>query len=112
MTDSIKVNQSAAYAGLGTSTLTVQATGDYFISVQSTIPAGSALKQVINSNSVALATLGGDANDPTPTQPSIAVSTQSYFVAGDMITVVLSSSNSVDSVPNAVKSVINVYQTV
>lgn len=112
MATTLQINESAAVAGLGTSTYTVISAVAGFISVQvkSTIPLASALQIVINLNGSAQVTSGGAATNPTPTQQSMGAACKLQCAAGDVITVVLSSANAVDSQPNGVKSIINLYQ--
>lgn len=126
MANSVMINQAASVAGLGTTSYTVTAADAGFITVnvQSTIPhdpgsqlnsaqvspQASALQIVINQNGTPKVTVGGSAQNPTPNQPSMGAVAKLQCVAGDVITVVLSSANSADANPNAVKSTINLYQ--
>lgn len=110
MANTLHLNTSNPFAGLGTSTLTILSAGMYTFEVKTTLPLGSGVQIVINQNGSPLVTSGGVATEPTPTQPSIGASTAVNCAAADVMTVVLSSSNAVDALPNAVKSVINVYQ--
>lgn len=111
-TNSLQLNQSNPVAGLGTSTYNVLTAGVYFVEVKSTIPLASALQIVINQNGSPIVTSGGTATDPTPTQESIGAACSIQCAAADVITVVLSSANAVDGLPNAVKSIVNLYQGV
>lgn len=119
------LNSGNPVAGLGTSTYTVVAAGEYTIGVRSTIPRdpggssrssdqtfpyASALQIVINKNGSPLVTVGGASTNPTPTQPSLAASTSVLCAAADVLTVVLSSANAVDALPNSVKSTITIFQ--
>ena len=70
----------------------------------------SGLQVVVNQNGSPVLTVGGSSTNPTPTQPSIGSSVRIQCAASDTLTVVLSSSNAVDSTLNAVKGIINVYQ--
>jgi hypothetical protein len=121
--NSLQLNESTPFAGLGTSTFNVLTAGLYTVSCNSTIPfvqgtsadssstvGQSGLQIVINQNGTPVVTVGGSATNPTPTQPSIGAVARIQAAASDVLTVVLSSSNAVDSVANAVKSIINVYQ--
>lgn len=69
-------------------------------------PAISGLDIVISQNSTVLARYGS----PSPTQPLMGGSVLVSAAANDVITVVLSSLSAADNVPNAVKSIINVFQ--
>lgn len=113
-------------AGLGTFSYTVPVGGAglYTLGCQSTLPyeqgtfnnssvtpsVASALQIVLKQNASALVTIGGSAANPTPTQPAMGTSVRIQAVDGDVLSVVLSSANSIDSQPNAVKSVVNLYQ--
>ncbi len=122
--NSLQLNTSSPFSGLGTGTYNVLVAGNYKVTCQSTIPyeqgtsnlssvtpsTSSALQIVINQNGTPLVTVGGSASNPTPTQPSISAATEVQAAAGDVITVVLSSANAIDAVPNNVKSIINVFQ--
>lgn len=123
MANGLQLNTSTPFAGLGTATYTIVTTGIYTVSVKSTIPyiaagtsnnstvttGGSALQIVINQNGSPILTSGGVSTNPTPTQPSLGARISFQATAADVITVVFSSANAVDAVPNAVKSIINLY---
>jgi hypothetical protein len=113
-------------AGLGTFSYTVVTAGLYTLSCKTTLPyeqgtynnssvtpsVASAVQIVLSqtgsvSSSV---TVGGSSQNPTPTQPSIGTSIRVNAAAGDVLSAVLSSANAIDSVPNMVKSNINLYQ--
>lgn len=68
-------------------------------------PAASNLEIQVKQGSTVLATYG----NPSPTQPSMGGNVTFLAAAADVITVVLSSTSSADSLPNAVKSTINLY---
>jgi hypothetical protein len=121
--NSLQLNESTPFAGLGTSTYNVLTTGNYTVSCNSTIPfvqgtsanssstvGQSGLVITINQNGSPVVSIGGSASNPTPTQPSLGTSARIQATAGDVLTVVLTSANSVDAVANAVKSIVNVYQ--
>ena len=122
--NALQLNASTPVTGLGTQTYNVVTAGLYTCAVNFTIPyvasgssanssstAGqSGLQIVVNQNGSAVLTLGGSSTNPTPTQPLIGGSVRIQAAASDVITVVLSSSNAVDAVPNAVKGTINLYQ--
>ncbi len=119
----LNTNQSTPFAGLGTWTYTVPTTGTYTVDCQATVPneqgasgtttapqpVQSALQIVINLNGSPQVTVGGAANDPTPTQPSLGARATLQCTATDVITVVLTSSAAVDAAPNAVKGIINLF---
>lgn len=124
MTNSLQVNNSTVFAGLGTSSFTVVTAGLYTCAFTSTIPyqaagssnnssvttGGSSLQVVINQDvgggPVAKLTVGS----PSPTQPIMGGSVRLVCAAGDVITVVMSSAATADNALNAVKSIINLYQ--
>lgn len=122
--NSLQLNSSTIFAGLGTSTFTVVTAGLYTVDVASTIPhiaagsssdstataGGSALQIVINQNGSAKLTVGGAATNPTPTQPTLGGRVSLQCAAADVLTVVLTSANAVDAALNAVKTVINLFQ--
>lgn len=122
--NSLQLNNSSPFAGLGTATFNVVTAGLYTVTCQSTIPfeqgtsnsssvtpsTSSALQIVINQNGTPLVTVGGSATNPTPTQPSISASARIQAAASDVLTVVLSSANAIDAQANSVKSTINVFQ--
>lgn len=125
MATTLQLNASTPVAGLDTCTYTVLADGEFKVSCQSTIPhdAGgtslyssqtspfkSALQIVINLNGSPVVTVGGASNNPTPSQPQLAAVATIEAEATDVITVVLSSANAADKVPNAVKSIVNLFQ--
>ena len=126
MANGLQLNTSTPVTGLGTQTFTVLSSqaGAMTCAVQFTIPyeasgssansastAGqSGLQIVINQNGSPILTLGGSSSNPAPTQPSLGGSVRFLAAAADVITVVLSSANAVDAVPNAVKGIINLYQ--
>lgn len=115
-------------AGLGTFSYTVPvgAGGLYTLSCQSTIPYSqgtfnnSAATQPVDSNlQIVLSqtgsasnsvTIGGVTANPTPSQPSMGTSIRLNCAAGDVVSAVLSSTAAIDSQPNSVKSVVNLYQ--
>lgn len=110
--NTLQLNQCIQDTGLGTSTFTVVTAGEYTVAVQYTLPPASGLEIVINHNGSSVYTIGGSSTNPSATQPSIGGGIKLACAATDTITVVLSSSNAVDSLPNAVKGTINVYQTI
>lgn len=124
MAASLQLNSSSPFAGLGTAQLTVPSAGLYTVAVESFIPyqasgssasssstAGqSGLQIQIQKNAVAQLTTGGAANNPTPTQATLGAKVSLQCAANDVLAVVFSSANAVDAVPNAVKSIINVFQ--
>ncbi len=70
------------------------------------VPAGSGLVIQLLQNSTVLATFA----NPSPTQPIMGGAVHFLAVASDVISVVLSSLSSADAQPNAVKSILNLYQ--
>lgn len=115
MANTFVLDKSCPITGLGTSSFTVVTASYITVSAQCTIPCSaqsssqSALQIVINQNGSAKVTVGGSSTNPTPNQPSISASTRLNCAAGDVITVVLSSANAIDSVPNNVKGMLNAY---
>jgi hypothetical protein len=121
--NSISAVASTVVAGLGTQTFNITVAGPYTCAFNFTIPyvpAGSSanssstvgqsgLQVVVNQNGTPLLTVGGSSTNPTPTQPELGSSVTFQAALNDVITVVLSSANAVDSAPNAVKGVINLF---
>lgn len=113
-------------AGLGTFTYTIVTSGLYTLGCQSTLPfeqgtynnssvtpsVASALQIVLSQTGSATQsiTIGGAATNPTPTQPAMGTSGRFQCVAGDTLNVALTSANAIDAQPNAVKSIVNLYQ--
>lgn len=118
MANSLQMNLANPVSGLGTFQYTVLTAGPVTVECKSTLPwspAGSAQQSsnvsiVIKQNASALVTVGGDVKDPTPTQGSIGAATSFQAAVNDVISVVLASSNAIDSIPNNVKSTINLFQ--
>lgn len=127
MANTIQVNQSSPFAGLGTATFTVVTAGLYTVQVKSfipytppgtsytsttaaTAPSASALQFVVNQDTgggpVAKLTI----SSPSPTQPIMSGAVVLSCAAGDVITVVFTSSAAADNALNAVKSIINLFQ--
>ncbi len=127
MVNSLSLGANAV-AGLGTFSYTVPTGGGglYTLACQSTIPytSGTSLNsqatQPVDSNlQIVLSqtgsasnsvTIGGVTANPTPSQPSMGTSIRINAAAGDVLSVALSSSAAIDSVPNNVKSTVNLYQ--
>lgn len=69
-------------------------------------PATSALNVVISQNTTVLARYGF----PSPTQPILGGSVTFAAAVNDVITIVFSSQSTADALPNAVKSIVNLFQ--
>lgn len=122
MANSLALGASNQIAGLGTFIGTVTTAGFYSVQVQSTIPhdsgsslnsaqsssQASALQIVVKQNASTMLTAGGSATNPTPSQATLGGSVDLQCVAGDTISVILSSANAIDNQPNTVKTVANV----
>lgn len=121
--NALQLNTSSPWAGLGTATFNFTTTGIYTLGVRFTIPyvasgssdnsttaatdpAASALQIVVNNNSSPIMTL----SSPSPTQPSMSGAVTFTGTAGQVLTVVMSSSAVADANPNAVKGIINLFQ--
>lgn len=127
MANSLSLGANAV-AGLGTFTYTVPvgAAGLYTFNCQSTVPfqqgtqgttsttptIDSNLQIVLSQSGSATAsvTIGGVTTNPTATQPALGTSIRLQCAAGDVLTAALTSTAAVDNNPNAVKSVVNLYQ--
>ncbi len=112
---------STAVAGLSTQTFNVVTAGNYTVAVNYFIPyvaagssadssemTGSELQLLIKLNGSTKLTLSA----PAPTQPTLSGSVVMLCAAADVITVVPSSSATVDNALNAIKGIINIYQGV
>lgn len=123
MTNGLQLNVSTPVTGLSTQTYTVTTAGTYTCAFNFTIPfvqgtsansssttGQSALQVVVNQNGSPILTVGGSSTNPTPTQPELGSAVTFLAASGDVITVVTSSANAVDAVPNAVKGIINLFQ--
>lgn len=106
--NSLQVNTANVVAGLGTFSYTVTQDGMYTVQVKSTLPENSQLEIQVKLNSDVLSDNGGATDDPTPTQKLEGSGASFYAVAGDVVSVVLSSSvPEIDSY--GVKSTINFF---
>lgn len=112
MANDLVLNGSSPFAGLGTQSYTIPITGAYEVSVQTTLPPNSGVQIAIKLNGSSQVTVGGAASNPTTTQPSIGAQARIQCTAADVVAVVLSSSSSVDTMANALKSNITLFQTV
>ncbi len=123
MANALQLNNSTACAGLGTWTYTVTAAGMYSCSFKAFIPyipAGSSNLSSVTTGSSALSivvnqdTGGGPVakltiSSPSINQPIMGGKVTLSCAAGDVITVVLTSSAAADNTPNAIKTVINLF---
>ncbi len=122
MTVGIALNNSTVMAGINTGSFTVVTAGAYVCEFKSFIPykasgmpggsdvttGASGLSVVVNLNGSPVLTV----DTPAPNQPLMGGKVAMLCVATDVITVVLTSSAAADNQPNAVKTVINLYQGV
>lgn len=122
MTVGISPNNSTVMAGLNTGSFTVVTAGPYTVEFRSFIPyiaaggsgyssattGGSSLSVVVNLNGSPVLTV----DTPAPNQPTMGGTVHMLCAAADVITVVATSSAAVDNTPNAIKTVINLYQGV
>lgn len=98
------IRSSNAVEGLGTNTFTIAVAGPHSISCQSFLTAPTGLSIVINKNGSALIT----SSVVNVNSQFLSVGTAAQFAIGDIITVVLSSSVAQDSIPNSIKSIIDI----
>lgn len=123
-TNSLHLDKNLVVSGLGTFSYTVVADGTYTVRVQSTIPhaAGgtsntstdvpteaSALSIVVNQDVGGGPVAKVTVDTPSPYQPIMGTSVSLLCAAGDVLSVVLSSSSAADALPNAVKSSLNLF---
>lgn len=104
MNETLLADQSRTVAGLGTLTFTAPSTIDYSVIVGSTLNPPTGLSIVINQN-----------GSPVVSQPISAPSAMSAgasaiisCTAGDVITIVLSSSVNNDTIANNVKTTVSI----
>lgn len=109
MSTKLQLNQALVIEGMGGYLYTVTATGSYTVRVKSTMLAGSGLRIRLQKNNVTIVTSGGSTDSPTPTQTSLGAEFTQTCVATDTLSVVLDSSVAQDSLPNSVKSTINLF---
>lgn len=98
------VRSSNAVEGLGTNTYVVGVAAPHSIECKSFLTAPTGLSIVINKNGSALIT----SSVVNANAQLLSVETAAQFAVGDIITVVLSSSVAQDSIPNSVKSIIDI----
>ncbi len=124
MSNGLRLNSSTSVGGLGTQSFTVVDAGPYVCEVNFTIPYRAVGSQGDSSSTVGASDLsivvnqddgGGDdamltIENPSSSQPSMAGKVNLYCAAGDIISVVLSSSAVADNARNAVKGIVNLYQ--
>jgi hypothetical protein len=122
--NSLNYNVSTPVTGLGSQTFNATQAGLTTVAFNFTIPyiasgtsgnstvttGQSGLQVVVNQNGTPVLTSGGTSSNPSPYQASLAGQVVINCAVNDVITVVLSSANAVDAVPNAVKGIINIFQ--
>lgn len=101
----LKDSQSNIEIGLGTFTHTTAHTAIYFVSSQSSVLPPSGLSVVINKNGSPVVTSAA----PSAAEQLVSLQTLISCTAGDVITVVLSSSSANDLMLNSVKTLITIY---
>jgi hypothetical protein len=109
MANSLALNQSNPIAGLGTFNATIVKAGNYKVGFTTTLPLNSGVQVQVQQNSTPMLTTGGVSTNPTPTQPAFGSSVELTCAANDVVAIVISSSNAADQIPNAVKTVANIY---
>lgn len=104
MANILKASQSNPVAGLGTWSHTVENAGAYKVSASSFMDPTSNLVVTISLNATLLST----SIAVQPLQAKLFVDAHVFANPGDLLTVVLSSSNQFDTIPQNVKSIISV----
>lgn len=94
---------SVAVEGLGTQTYTVSIAGAYEVEVKSFLTPPTGLVLTINLNGSAVAT----SQTVNVNSQLLALSTAFHASVADVITVVMSSAVANDSIPNMVKSIVD-----
>lgn len=108
MANGLKGSQATIVAGLGTSTFAVTVAGPHFIKATCTDVPPSGVVITINVNGSPI----GTSASLDSSRQSIALHSSAYCSVADIITVVLTSSNSNDSAMlNNVKTVIQINST-
>jgi hypothetical protein len=98
--------QSSTLTGLGTYTYTIQTAGLYNISATSLVIPPSSVSIVIKQNGSTIAT----SNTPSAVQQAINVGLLDHScAANDVISFVVNSSATSDSLPNTTKTLMNIY---
>lgn len=104
MSQPIKDSETSSLSGLGTFTHTTASTGQYRIQVRSTMQPASSL-------AISIAQTGSASNSissiaPTPSDTQVGLQGVFQCVAGDLITITLSSSAIIDQGYNVIRSII------
>lgn len=108
MANTLKASETNIIVGLGTYTHTVASTGMYEASATATVNPSSSLSITISQSGSASASITSIA--PASSQGSIDVRKVFNCVAGDVITVAISSAAAIDNQLNTVKMLVNVHQ--
>ena len=109
MAADLQLNQTTTFTGAGTYSFTAPAAGTYKVQVNATLPPGSELSLDVKLNGT---TVDGSIGGGTAALgPALGYTVAVVAASGDTIAVVAASSAAVDSVLNAVKGTISLYQT-
>jgi hypothetical protein len=108
MANTLKENQSNVICGLGTFTRTISNTNMYKVKARATENPTSSLSISITQSGSASATITSDA--PAADQNNITVSKVFNCVAGDVITIVISSAAATDNQLNTVKTTVAISE--
>ncbi len=104
----LKAHQSNVICGLGTYTHTVASTSMYKVQARTTENPASSVSITISQSGSASATITSDA--PSDTQNNIVVQKVFNCVAGDVLTVAITSAAATDNQLNNVKTIVDVSQ--
>lgn len=108
MPNTLKAQQSNVICGLGTYTHTITTTNMYKVKARATENPTSSLSISITQSGSTSATITSDA--PAADQNNIVVSKVFNCVAGDVITVVISSAAATDNQLNTVKTTVAISE--
>lgn len=101
--NTLQANQSITVAGLGTTTFTAPSTLTYVVTTESFINPPSGLIITINHNGSPVATQSISA----PSAQTMGLSASIACTAADTVTIVLTSSNQNDTIPNNIRTVMS-----
>ena len=106
MANTLVLNTTQVWTGLCTLTYTVTSAGFYRVTMDTTVVTPSSLVVVVNQNGSPIYT----APAVTPTQIGLRFKISFLAAVNDVITVVLSSSAAIDSIPDNVLSNLSIGQ--
>lgn len=100
----LKSDQSNVFTGLGTSTFTVMTAGPHFVAAQCTDVPPTGLTFTVQFNGTPIAT----ATSPNSISQTLGINASTNCTVGDVISFIVSSSTTNDTLFNTVKSIIKI----